>query len=617
MKNEFNFFKMNYNIKLILLIFISFFIQKTICINLLNDELIDLTTGCELPSKYDKKYFYIPIIHTNDIHGSFYPKKILLPSGEYYSIGGLEYLGKYISIMHQYWNNRILYFDCGDQFQGGIEGYISKGEIIMDFLNKLNLNKAVIGNHEYVYGIPFMKNYMNFSNFEWIIDNIKNLTSNKKLTFPHQKITSMIDIEGYRIGIIGLSTIETSFTTVTDISEIKYEEYIKIINNESEQLRKDGANAVIVIAHIGLYCRNEPLETKLEYKLRDKNYIQADCNPTDEAYILLHKLKPGTIDLFLGGHKHDVTHHWVNGIPVMSNERNGKYAQIVYLPFDRKTKKLDNNKIVIEGPLPICDKIFKNKKICDLSVINEEDEIIFGKLVNYKFHGIKIEKEESVLKIGMKYQNIFNQYDKDYLTKTNEHFESKKSNENNLGNFYADFLRQISGADISVINPGNFRTPFYRGNISNATIHSFDPFGNNIIKFYAFGWEIKKMFKVLQGGDKGFYASSGIKMTVANFPVRKLLSIKLYDGINEKEIEDNKYYSIVSIEFCFPINGNSVGGDDFRKVYEWFRPRNPEYVHVGNDKITRDILINFLRNIDELKGDKYYNRKKERMRIID
>ena len=147
---------------LVLLIFIAYIFQKSICIDPLKEEIIDLATNIELPSKDDKKYFYIPIIHTNDIHGSFYPKNILLPSGEYYSIGGLEYLGKYISIMSQQWNNRLLYFDSGDQFQGGIESYISDGKVIMDFLNKLKVNKAVIGNHEFDYGIPFFDKLYEF-----------------------------------------------------------------------------------------------------------------------------------------------------------------------------------------------------------------------------------------------------------------------------------------------------------------------------------------------------------------------------------------------------------------------------------------------------------------------
>ena len=85
----------------------------------------------------------------------------------------------------------------------------------------------------------------------------------------------------------------------------------------------------------------------------------------------------------------------------------------------------------------------------------------------------------------------------------------------------------------------------------------------------------------------------------------------------EEEIKDYKYYSIVSTGFCFPIDNNSVGGDDFREVYKWFRPRNPEYIHIGKDNLTRDILINFLRNIDELIGSKYYNQKEQRMRILE
>ena len=605
------------------IIFFLIFLQLSLSIdqsefnnNDLLEEVINLEPGSSLPTYDDENYFYIPIIHTNDIHGSFYPKKILLPSGKSYSIGGLEYLGKYISIMKKEWKDRFLYFDSGDQFQGGIEGSISKGKVIMDFFNKMGIKYATIGNHEYDYGIEFMKYYMNLSKFNWVLDNVKNTTTNDYINFPNQNKSQIINIEGYKLGIIGLSTIETVFTTSTDLRDLKYEAYERIIKKESIKLKEQGANAIIVLAHIGLYCRGDINDIKLEYKLRDKNTFQSDCRKTDEAYKLMKNLNTDIIDVFFAGHKHDVTHNWINGIPVMSNDRNGKYAQIIYLPFDRKTKKLINNKIIIEGPLPICEKIFKNKKICDLAVINQNDEKQFGDLVSYKFHGQKIEKENIITDIGEKYQNLFNKYNKDYLTYTFDHFESFKEHENNLGNFICEFLRHISGADISIVNPGSFRTPLYRGNISNATIHSFDPFGNKIVKFYAFGWEVKKMIKNLQQGSKGFYPSSGLKMTVKNFPKKKLLKVKLFDGINEKEIENDKYYSIVSSEFCFPINGLKKGGDDFRKIYEWFKPRNPIYIEVGKDYLSRDLLINYLRNIKELKGNIFYDENDLKMRII-
>ena len=606
-----------------ILIFFFLFLQWVLTIDLsenineLNDEIIDLEPDSTLPSYDDDNYFYIPILHTNDIHGSFYPKTILLPSGKSYSIGGLEYLGRYISIMKKEWKDRFLFFDSGDQFQGGIEGFISKGKIMMDFFNKMHMNYATLGNHEFDFGVEFMKYYMNLSKFDWILDNVKNITTNNYNNFPNQNKSQIINIQGYKIGIVGLSTIETPFTTGTDISDLKYEEYERVVKSESIKLKEQGANAIIVLAHVGLYCRGDSNDIKLEYKIRDKNTIQSECRNTDEAYILLNKLNTDIIDVFFAGHKHDVTHNWVNGIPVLSNDRNGKYAQIIYLPFDKKTKKLVKNKIIIEGPLPICEKLFKNKKICDLAVINENQEKDYGDLVSYTFHGEKIEKEFVISEIGQRYQNIFDKYDKDYLTYTFDHFESFKEYENNLGNFYCEFLRHISGADISVVNPGSFRTPLYRGNISNATIHSFDPFGNRIVKFYAFGWEIKKIFKNLQKGSKGFYPTSGLKMTVKNIPKKKLIKIKLFDGVNEKEIENDKFYSIASYEFCFPIEGNAKGGDDFRKVYEWFKPRNPEYIKIGNDKLSRDLFINYLRNINELKGNVFYDKEDIRMRIVE
>ena len=49
----------------------------------------------------------------------------------------------------------------------------------MDFFNELKMHNSVIGNHEFDYGIDFLKDYMNSSKFDCIIDNVKNLTTNK------------------------------------------------------------------------------------------------------------------------------------------------------------------------------------------------------------------------------------------------------------------------------------------------------------------------------------------------------------------------------------------------------------------------------------------------------
>ena len=72
----------------------------------------------------DKNYIYIPIVGTDDIHGNFFPKvNHIKVGGEEltYKTGGLEYVAKYINILREEFGaHRVLYFDGGDFYQGGM-----------------------------------------------------------------------------------------------------------------------------------------------------------------------------------------------------------------------------------------------------------------------------------------------------------------------------------------------------------------------------------------------------------------------------------------------------------------------------------------------------------------
>ena len=81
---------------------------------------------------------------------------------------------------------------------------------------------------------------------------MKNTTSKKYITFPNQKRSTIIEVEGIKIGIIGLITVETPSSTKTELKDLEFEEYWKIINREIEYLKKSGVNAIIVIGHVGL-----------------------------------------------------------------------------------------------------------------------------------------------------------------------------------------------------------------------------------------------------------------------------------------------------------------------------------------------------------------------------
>ena len=63
---------------------------------------------------------------------------------------------------------------------------------------------------------------------------------------------------GVRIGVIGLSTIFTPITTNAFknklFPEYKFLQYKDIVINQSKKLKKEGADVVLVVGHLGNDC---------------------------------------------------------------------------------------------------------------------------------------------------------------------------------------------------------------------------------------------------------------------------------------------------------------------------------------------------------------------------
>lgn len=75
---------------------------------------------------------------------------------------------------------------------------------------------------------------------------------------------------------------------------------------------------------------------------------------------LVKSLPEGTIQGVVQGHRHTVSHYFINGVPIMGNINGGFYFNVMYLTFHNK-KVVDSK---IEGPIPVCEKIFENTGRC-------------------------------------------------------------------------------------------------------------------------------------------------------------------------------------------------------------------------------------------------------------
>ena len=122
-------------------------------------------------------------------------------------------MARYINILREEFGaNRVLYFDGGDYYQGGIASVIFDGEIIQDYFNIIGLNGSTVGNHEFDYSRHWIESKIEKAKYKVLINNIKdNSTQQKGGALGDNQETShlyTINLENgdiIKIGVIGLS----------------------------------------------------------------------------------------------------------------------------------------------------------------------------------------------------------------------------------------------------------------------------------------------------------------------------------------------------------------------------------------------------------------------------
>ena len=543
-----------------------------------------LNQSYERVNPKDEKYTYIPIVGTDDIHGNFFPKinKIKIGDNEItYKTGGLEYVTKYINILREeFGSNRVLYFDGGDFYQGGIDSVLFDGEIMQDYFNLIGVNGTTIGNHEFDYSRKWIESKIKKAKYKTLINNIMDSSKQRKsgALGKNQETSHLYEIvldngDSIKIGVIGLSfnmkndkTIPNTWGNRNTWDNIQFFSYIEELEEESNKLRKNGANAVIALSHFGLVC-NQALAMKLD--MYNKSSIQGECFRDDEdsvLYKLLDNLKPGIIDAIIGGDSHMEMHHWEKNIPTMSVPTHARYLNIMYLPF-KKGKygiySLINDEIKIEGPLPACEKIFKNYQNCELIPSNEVEKA--GELINYYWHGKKIETDKMIQPIYDKYYEKYKEYAEQEIVAFEgfDKIKVDKSGDCILCNTYLDAMVNITKADFAIINRGIFPEELIPSTLTRADFYSQMPYLDKMCTVNVTGAELKKIVGTVQSVGKAFYPSSKLKQTIKidKDGKKEVSDIELYINGVATPIKDDKIYKMASSMFVL----SETSGEDFAK----------------------------------------------------
>lgn len=189
------------------------------------------------------------IFHTSDTHGAISARPD--PNGkegEKRIIGGFAVLRNLIESYRAnpaHKNARIMYLDSGDFFQGTPIVDRTKGGVMIDFLNHMNVAAVTLGNHEFDYTYQNLVEQFKSRKFPVICCNVfeKNTGMLPEFSEPYRIYTH----QGRKIGIIGVDTPETATITFEkNVKDLIFCQPEPIVTNLVKLLRRSGVDFILV-----------------------------------------------------------------------------------------------------------------------------------------------------------------------------------------------------------------------------------------------------------------------------------------------------------------------------------------------------------------------------------
>ena len=256
--------------------------------------------------------FRLTILETSDVHGTVLPINY---SDNSYANCGLAALSAIIAREREI-NQATLLIDNGDMVQGTALTYFhakinnSRPNPMIEVMNIMGYDAAVIGNHEFNYGRAYLDNAIKTSNFPWLCANITNkITGESFINKPY--IVKTFD-NGLKVGILGLTTkYIPNWESEGTIKDLDFKDVVKSASYWLHIMKDKEATDINIVSYHGGFERD--LETgEPSEKLTGEN----------QGYELCTKVS--NMDVLLTGHQHRVIENLlVNGVLVVQPGYNG------------------------------------------------------------------------------------------------------------------------------------------------------------------------------------------------------------------------------------------------------------------------------------------------------
>ena len=357
----------------------------------------------------------IVILYDNDVHCSVdgYAKMAALKAEK-------QALSPYVTLV-----------SAGDYVQGGSMGAASKGGYIVTIMNAVGYDYVTLGNHEFDYAIPRLKELAANLTATVLCCNLIDLEAGKRMFKPYE----IVDYGGTKVAFIGGAT-PYSFNSSTPsyfqddkgnyIYSLCADTYYDMFQNYVNDARNQGADYVVAITHLGDDVAYDPINSQ---ELARQTY---------------------GIDVILDGHSHSLVPERIltnkEGKPVKYSQTAAHFENMGVLT------------IRPDGTLAL--------QLIPTKDYSKEDPKVRRVIDSLK-------REYAALgarKIG---------YSEVLLPAKNADGEwLVRSQETTLGDFCTDAFRTMLGTDIAFLGGGTLRKDLAAGDVRYDDIFNVLPFGN-------------------------------------------------------------------------------------------------------------------------------------------
>ncbi|KPJ11542.1 5'-nucleotidase [Papilio machaon] len=236
--------------------------------------------------------YELNIIHYNDFHAHF---DEISPTGgicnpDETCIGGFARLYTAVKQLQEAEPDSLL-LNAGDTFQGTIWYNFLRWNVTQHFMNMLDHDAHVLGNHEFDHGVEGLLPYLERLNSPMLGANV-NTTFEPELG-KYVKNHIVVERRGRKIGIIGVLLRQFS----APIGRVIMEDELPAVNREAAELTAQGVDIIVLLSHVGY----------------------------ESDLFLAERVSP-TVDIIVGGHSHSLLY---NGEAPDGTRPIGEYPTVV------------------------------------------------------------------------------------------------------------------------------------------------------------------------------------------------------------------------------------------------------------------------------------------------